>query len=326
MRMRMRMKMRLAFLLLMAAASCLSQTRHDPGEDSRQNSRDSSRDSRRDSRDSSRDSPRNSTRDSRRDLRDSPQDSPRDSPQDSPRGSPRGSRRGSGTAAAPRLLPAPLLLRLPPEPGPPRIRCLAPRRFAGSTFELLRGLPAVPVRSLPAAPDRHWAEFALPGAAGCFRCRYRSHNGSAWLESELSPGTGGSDLGDAECQPSTGIAAAPAPTAETPWNGTGTLQNGTGTLQNDPPWVLPVSVGVAFPGLLLLLGAATAARRGVRRRRGQSPTVPAPVRPDPRDPKSGPDPSVPPRDPQNSHPRPSCPGRASPWPPRRRRRPREGSR
>ncbi|XP_071275153.1 uncharacterized protein [Agelaius tricolor] len=192
MRMRMRMKMRLAFLLLMAAASCLSQTRHDPGEDSRQNSRDSSRDSRRDSRDSSRDSPRNSTRDSRRDLRDSPQDSPRDSPQDSPRGSPRGSRRGSGTAAAPRLLPAPLLLRLPPEPGPPRIRCLAPRRFAGSTFELLRGLPAVPVRSLPAAPDRHWAEFALPGAAGCFRCRYRSHNGSAWLESELSPGTGGS--------------------------------------------------------------------------------------------------------------------------------------
>ncbi|XP_066426622.1 uncharacterized protein [Molothrus aeneus] len=239
MRMRMKMRMRLAFLLLVAAASCLSQTGHDPGEDSRQNSRDSSRDS-----------PRNSTR-------------------DSPRGSPRGSRRGSGTAAAPRLLPAPLLLRLPPEPGPPRIRCVAPRRFTGSTFELLRGLPAVPVRSLPAAPDRHWAEFALPGAAGCFRCRYRSHNGSAWLESELSPGTGGSDLGDAECQPSTGTAAAPAPTAETPWNG-------TGTLQNDPPWVLPVSVGVAFPGLLLLLGAATAARRGVRRRRGQSPTVPAP--------------------------------------------------
>ncbi|CAN8175356.1 unnamed protein product [Coccothraustes coccothraustes] len=238
--------MRLALLLLVAAASCLSQTGHDPGEDSRQNSRDF-RDS---PRGFPRDSPRNSSRDSPRDLRDS--------------------RRGSGTAA-PRLLPAPLLLRLPPEPGPPRIRCLAPRRFTGSTFELLRGLPALPVRSLPAAPDRHWAEFALPGAAGCFRCRYRSHNGSAWLESELSPGTGGSDLGDAECQPSTGTgtAAGPAPTAGTPWNG-------TGTLRNDPPWLLPVSVGVAVPGLLLLLGAATVAGRGLRRRREQSHTVPAP--------------------------------------------------
>ncbi|XP_053789048.1 translation initiation factor IF-2-like isoform X2 [Vidua chalybeata] len=223
MRMKVRMRMRLEFLLLVAAAfaSCSSQTGHDPSEDSR--------------------------RDSRRDFRDSPRDSRRDS--------------GS---AAPRLLPAPLLLQLPPEPGPPRIRCLAPRRFTGSTFELLRGVPGLPVRSVPAAPDRHWADFSLPGAARCFRCRYRSHNGSAWLESEPSPGTGGSDLGDTECQPSTGTAAGPAPTAGTVRDGTGTARNGTGTLQNDPSWLLPVSVGAAVPGLLLLLGAAAVGWRGGR--------------------------------------------------------------
>nr|XP_041567768.1 uncharacterized protein LOC115491799 isoform X5 [Taeniopygia guttata] len=175
----------------------------------------------------------------------------------------RDSRRDPGPAA-PRLLPPPLLLRLPPEPGPARIRCLAPRRFTGSTFELLRGVPPVPVRSVPAAPDRHWVEFSVPGAARCLRCRYRSHNGSAWLESEPSPATGGPDLGDAECEPSTG---------------TGTPQNGTGTPQSDPSWLLPVSVGAAVPGLLLLLGAAAVGWRGLRRRRGQSPTVPAPSLP-----------------------------------------------
>lgn len=107
---------------------------------------------------------------------------------DSHRDSHRDSRRHS--RATPRLLPAPLVLQTPPEQGPPRIRCLAPRRFSGSTFELFQGVPAVPVQSVPAAPDRHWAEFSLPGAARCLRCRYRSHNGSTWLDSELSSGTG----------------------------------------------------------------------------------------------------------------------------------------
>nr|XP_041567767.1 uncharacterized protein LOC115491799 isoform X4 [Taeniopygia guttata] len=189
----------------------------------------------------------------------------------------RDSRRDPGPAA-PRLLPPPLLLRLPPEPGPARIRCLAPRRFTGSTFELLRGVPPVPVRSVPAAPDRHWVEFSVPGAARCLRCRYRSHNGSAWLESEPSPATGGPDLGDAECEPSTGTGT-PQNGTGTPQSGTGIPRNGTGTPQNDPSWLLPVSVGAAVPGLLLLLGAAAVGWRGLRRRRGQSPTVPAPSLP-----------------------------------------------
>ncbi|XP_041567767.2 uncharacterized protein [Taeniopygia guttata] len=242
--MRMGMKMRLEFLLLVVAAfaSCWSQTGHDPSGDSRRDFGDSPRDSRRD------------FGDSRRDFGDSRRDSRRDP-----------------GPAAPRLLPPPLLLRLPPEAAPARIRCLAPRRFTGSTFELLRGVPPVPVRSVPAAPDRHWVEFSVPGAARCLRCRYRSHNGSAWLESEPSPATGGSDLGDAECEPSTGTG--------TPQNGTGTPWNGTGIPQNDPSWLVPVSVGAAVPGLLLLLGAAAVGWRGLRRRRGQSPTVPAPSLP-----------------------------------------------
>nr|XP_041567766.1 uncharacterized protein LOC115491799 isoform X2 [Taeniopygia guttata] len=254
MRMGMRMRMRLEFLLLVVAAfaSCWSQTGHDPSGDSRRDFGDSRRDSRRDP-----------------------------------------------GPAAPRLLPPPLLLRLPPEPGPARIRCLAPRRFTGSTFELLRGVPPVPVRSVPAAPDRHWVEFSVPGAARCLRCRYRSHNGSAWLESEPSPATGGPDLGDAECEPSTGTGTpqngtgtpqsgtgiprngtgTPQNGTGIPQNGTGTPRNGTGTPQNDPSWLLPVSVGAAVPGLLLLLGAAAVGWRGLRRRRGQSPTVPAPSLP-----------------------------------------------
>ncbi|XP_039428565.1 uncharacterized protein LOC120412256 isoform X2 [Corvus cornix cornix] len=164
--------------------------------------------------------------------------------------------------ATPRLLPAPLVLRMPPGLGPPRIRCLAPRRFSGSTFELFQGISVLPVQSVPAAPDHHWAEFSLPGAARCFWCRYRSHNGSVWLESELSPGIGSSDLGDAECHPSDAAATGPPPTA--------------GALREVPSWLLPVSVGAAVLGLLLLLAAVAVAWQGVRRRRGQSHTVPAP--------------------------------------------------
>ncbi|XP_032939570.1 sulfated surface glycoprotein 185-like [Catharus ustulatus] len=128
----------------------------------------------------------------------------------------------------PRLLPAPLLLQLPPAPGPPRLRCLAPRRFPGSTFELFQGTPELPVWSVPAAPDQHWAEFPAAGAARCWRCRYRSHNGSAWLESELSP-----DLGDAECQRGDGVATGAAPMAGTTRDGNGNENgngNGTGTV------------------------------------------------------------------------------------------------
>ncbi|XP_041876684.1 uncharacterized protein LOC121661034 isoform X1 [Corvus kubaryi] len=241
--------MRLEFLLLVAAAfpSCLSQMSHGSRQDSRQDSRHNSRRS----------------------------------------------------MATPRLLPAPLVLRMPPGLGPPRIRCLAPRRFSGSTFELFQGISALPVQSVPAAPDHHWAEFSLPGAARCFWCRYRSHNGSVWLESELSPGIGSSDLGDAECHPSDAAATGLPPTA--------------GALREVPSWLLPVSVGAAVLGLLLLLAAVAVAWQGgqgaqnrefrggstqgppprpaglswppvppvllltgVRRRRGQSHTVPAP--------------------------------------------------
>ncbi|XP_066196498.1 uncharacterized protein [Sylvia atricapilla] len=189
-------------------------------------------------------------------------DSGEDSRQDSHRDSRRS--RGRSRDRSPRLLPAPLVLLLPSEPGPPRLRCLAPRRFPGSTFELLPGMPAgmpgLPVRSVLAAPDQHWAEFSLPGTARCWRCRYRNHNGSAWLESELSPVIGSSDLGDVECHLGDPGVTGPPPTA--------------GTLRNDPSWLLPVSLGVAVPGLLL--GAAAVAWRGLRRQRERSPTVPAP--------------------------------------------------
>lgn len=300
--------MRLEFLLLVAAAfpSCLSRT----GPDSR---RDSHRDSRRHSR------------------------------------------------ATPRLLPAPLVLQTPPEQGPPRIRCLAPRRFSGSTFELFQGVPAVPVQSVLAAPDRHWAEFSLPGAARCLRCRYRSHNGSAWLDSELSSGTGscggyggGESRGESPSRargmsrsqircfspqiwampsitPATprprGPHPAPGPCRKVPAPSRGrSLPRIPVRIPVIPPcplslpdlsWLLPVSVGAAVLVLVLLvlLGAAAAALRGgrgaqswefggaaprdphpglswppvppvlfltgPRRRRGQSHTVPAPVRPDP---------------------------------------------
>ncbi|XP_066196497.1 uncharacterized protein [Sylvia atricapilla] len=150
-------------------------------------------------------------------------DSGEDSRQDSHRDSRRS--RGRSRDRSPRLLPAPLVLLLPSEPGPPRLRCLAPRRFPGSTFELLPGMPAgmpgLPVRSVLAAPDQHWAEFSLPGTARCWRCRYRNHNGSAWLESELSPVIGSSDLGDVECHLGDPGVTGPPPTA-------GTLRNGTG--------------------------------------------------------------------------------------------------
>ncbi|KAM4880177.1 uncharacterized protein FYW23_014374 isoform 1-T1 [Sylvia borin] len=279
------MKMRLEFLLLVVAAfpSCLSRMGHDSGEDSRQ-----------------------------------------DSPRDSRRS------RGRSRDRSPRLLPAPLVLLLPSEPGPPRLRCLAPRRFPGSTFELLPGMPGgmpgLPVRSVLAAPDQHWAEFSLPGTARCWRCRYRNHNGSAWLESELSPVIGSSDLGDAECHLGDPGVTGPPPTA-------GTLRNGTGPALPrdcpcqgvccgipvldpvisplslpDPSWLLPISLGVAVPGLLLLLGAAAVAWRGLRRQRGQSRTVPAPVRPDP--PCQSRDPGIP-----KSIPRPLKPTRVPPNPP-----------
>lgn len=87
--------------------------------------------------------------------------------------------------AAPQLAPAPLGL----VSGAARISCFAPRRFAGSTFELLGTGTGGLLQSLVAPPGQNQVDFVLKEAAGgarCYRCRYRSYNGSAWQESELS--------------------------------------------------------------------------------------------------------------------------------------------
>ncbi|XP_064593390.1 uncharacterized protein LOC135460469 [Zonotrichia leucophrys gambelii] len=170
----MKMAMNLAFLPLLAAVLtlCSSQMGNDPGQNSRQNSGE-----------------------------DSHQNSPQDSFWDVgafPWISPRGSHRGSGT---PRLLPAPVLLRLPPKHKPFRMRCLAPPGFSIGSFELLQEISGIFVQNIVVITNQGWADFPLSRAAVCFRCRYQSHNGSTWLESELSPAIGSSDLGDAECQP-----------------------------------------------------------------------------------------------------------------------------
>ncbi|KAM9514152.1 uncharacterized protein ACIB01_019058 isoform 2-T2 [Guaruba guarouba] len=145
----------------------------------------------------------------------------------------------SGAAAAP---PPPLGLLLGSH-GPPRIGCFAPRLFAGSTFELLAEGSRAPLRSVPAQPHQHTVEFALDGAAAafrCYRCRYRSYNGSAWETSELSEGIAVNGSADAACAIAAAGTEPPLPRSEP----------GGSAAAPGAPRLLPLLA------LMLLLGAA----------------------------------------------------------------------
>ncbi|KAM6038301.1 uncharacterized protein VSU04_015747, partial [Chlamydotis macqueenii] len=153
----------------------------------------------------------------------------------------------AGAAAAPTLSPAPLALLSRRDEGGLKISCFAPRGYAGSTFELFAAGAGVPVRSVSAEPGQHRVEFNLDDAAAaarCYRCRYRSSNGSAWQPSAFSTEIVANASGDAGCRPP---AAAP----------TGRPLPTSTTLRQDRSWLLPVAGGAA--GLVLLLAAAAAA-------------------------------------------------------------------
>ncbi|KAM9214403.1 LOW QUALITY PROTEIN: protein HIDE1 [Leptosomus discolor] len=160
--------------------------------------------------------------------------------------------------AAPRLspLPPPLGLLAHGDEGPPKITCFAPRSFAGSTFELFAAGAGVPAQSVPAEPGQHIVDFPLDGAtlaSQCYRCRYRSYNGSAWQTSAFSVEIAVNDVGDASCHPPTTTPTGrPLPTST--------------TLRQDRSWLLPVAVSAAVLVLLLLAAAAVAAWRVEARR------------------------------------------------------------
>lgn len=95
----------------------------------------------------------------------------------------------AGAVAAPQLLPSPLGLLTTADEGPPKISCFAPLSYTGSTFELFAVGADVPAQSIAAEPDQHKVDFTLGGAtpaSRCYRCRYRSYNGSAWQTSAFS--------------------------------------------------------------------------------------------------------------------------------------------
>lgn len=155
----------------------------------------------------------------------------------------------AGAVATPPLFPAPLVLVTGEDEGAPKISCIAPRHFAGSTFELFVAGAGMAVQSVTAAPDQHHAEFTLGGASHCYWCRYRSYNGSAWQISEFSVETvvngAGGDLrgcagsaaqpnliprcfsaasSDAGCRPATTAPTSQAlPTSTALHQGTGTV-------------------------------------------------------------------------------------------------------
>lgn len=159
----------------------------------------------------------------------------------------------AGAVAAPQLAPAPLGL----VSGAARISCFAPRRFAGSTFELLGTGTGGLLQSLVAPPGQNQVDFILKEAAGgarCYRCRYRSYNGSAWQESELSAEIVVNGSEDAACIPDFTPPPPPAPTSA--------AQLGA------RPWLLAVVLSAAALGLVLVAAAAAAAWRGSWRRAG----------------------------------------------------------
>ncbi|XP_074710884.1 protein HIDE1 isoform X1 [Strix uralensis] len=163
----------------------------------------------------------------------------------------------AGAVAAPKLSPPPLGLLFQPDGDSPKISCIAPRSYAGSTFELFAASAGVPTLSVSAEPDQHKVDFTLDGAAPasrCYRCRYRSYNGSAWQMSEFSTEIVVNASGDAGCQPPTAAPTGrPLPTST--------------TLRQDRSWLLPVAISVAGLVLLLLAAAAVAAWRVEARRR-----------------------------------------------------------
>lgn len=163
----------------------------------------------------------------------------------------------AGAVAVPRLSPPPLGLLSREDGGPPKISCFAPRSYAGSTFELFAAGAGVPAQSVSAEPDQHKVVFTLDGAtptSRCYRCRYRSYNGSAWQTSAFSMEIVVNASGDAGCHPPTAAPTGrPLPTSM--------------TLRQDPSWLIPVAVGVAGLVLLLLAAVAVAAWRVEARRR-----------------------------------------------------------
>ncbi|KAM6233249.1 protein HIDE1 isoform 2-T2 [Porphyrio hochstetteri] len=167
-----------------------------------------------------------------------------------------------GAVAAPRLSPSPLGLLTHEDP--PKISCFAPRRYTGSTFELLAVGAGVPLQSVTAAPGQHHVEFTLDGASSrCYRCRYRSYNGSAWQTSELSAEIVVTGSGVDVCHPPTTTPTdQPLPTSA--------------TLRQDPSWLLPVVVGATVLALVVLVAAALVAWRGRTHRAGPRPPAPSP--------------------------------------------------
>ncbi|KAM6394835.1 protein HIDE1, partial [Rhynochetos jubatus] len=151
----------------------------------------------------------------------------------------------AGAVVTSGLSPSPLGLLVHRDPL--KITCIAPRRYAGSTFELLATDAGGPARVVTAEPDQHKVDFTLDGLippSRCYRCRYRSFNGSAWQTSAFSTDIMVNDSGDAGCRPPTATPSGrPLPTSA--------------TLRQDRSWLLPV--GVSAAGLALLLVAAVGA-------------------------------------------------------------------
>ncbi|XP_040437457.1 protein HIDE1 isoform X4 [Falco naumanni] len=166
----------------------------------------------------------------------------------------------AGAVAAPGLAPPPLGLLSQQDGGPLKISCFAPRGYTGSTFELFAAGAGVPVQSVSAQPGQHKVDFTLDEAtttSQCYRCRYRSYNGSAWQVSAFSMEIVVDASSDGACHPPT---AWPLPT--------------TTTLRQDGSWILPVAVSVAGLVLVVLVVAAVVAWRGRRRLAGRKRGAP----------------------------------------------------
>ncbi|XP_052654754.1 protein HIDE1 [Harpia harpyja] len=167
----------------------------------------------------------------------------------------------AGAMAAPRLSPPPLGLLFQEDGGSPKISCFAPQSYTGSTFELFATGTDVPAQSVSANPGQHKVDFTLDGtalASRCYRCRYRSYNGSAWQMSAFSMEIVVNASGDAGCHPphQPPRPGRPLPTST--------------TLRQDRSWLLPVAIGVAGLVLLLLAAAAVVAlSRCARRQRAK---------------------------------------------------------